>query len=108
MSAPFEHRHDPLAHEREVQSLSQKSGAPPAEVRSLFGNEFARLKMGAKVGSYLGVLTASNVRGMLRRKARLAANLAQKAVHFSRAGPLAPSPEQRWEDDGGTVRPRGT
>jgi hypothetical protein len=102
MSVSFEYRRDPLTHEREIQSLSQKSGAPPAEVRSLFGNEFARLKMGAKVGTYLGVLTTSNVRGMLRRKARLAANLAQKAS--VRGGPLMPSPPlQRWEDDGGTV-----
>jgi hypothetical protein len=102
MNASFKYRRDPLAHEREIQSLSQKSGALPAEVRALFGNELARLKMGAKVGTYLGVLTTSNVRGMLRRKARLAAALAQKAS--LRGGLLVPSPPlQRWEDDGGTA-----
>jgi len=58
-----------VTHEREVQSLSESSGAPPAAVRALFAAEFARLKVGAKVGSYLAVLTESNVRGMLRRKA---------------------------------------
>ena len=61
--------HDrPVAHDREIQALSDRSGAPPTEVRALFAAEFARLKIGAKVGSYLAVLTESNVRGMLRRK----------------------------------------
>jgi hypothetical protein len=108
MRAPFEHRNDPLAHERAIQSLSEKSGASPAEVRAVFGDELARLKMGAKVGSYLGVLTASNVRGMLRRKASLAARLAELApLRFDRNLPPMPSRYlERWEDDGGTVRLR--
>jgi hypothetical protein len=74
VNAPFEH---PISqrHEREIRSLSDGSGASLAQVRSLFSDEFARLKMGAKVGSYLGVLTASNVRGMLRRKVRRASDL---------------------------------
>ena len=74
MNARFEHPNS-QRHEREIRSLSDRSGAPVAQVRTLFSDEFARLKMGAKVGSYLGVLTASNVRGMLRRKARLASDL---------------------------------
>ena len=74
MNAPFEHPNSQW-HEREIRSLSDRSGASVAQVRTLFSDEFARLKMGAKVGSYLGVLTASNVRGMLRRKARLASDL---------------------------------
>ena len=74
MNALFEHRNS-QRHEREIRSLSDRSGASLAQVRTLFSDEFARLKMGAKVGSYLGVLTASNVRGMLRRKALLASGL---------------------------------
>lgn len=74
MNAPFEHPNS-QRHEREIRSLSDRSGASLAQVRTLFSDEFARLKMGAKVGSYLGVLTAANVRGMLRRKALLASNL---------------------------------
>ena len=74
MNTPFEHSNS-QRHEREIRSLSDRSGASVAEVRTRFNDEFARLKMGAKVGSYLGVLTASNVRGMLRRKARLASDL---------------------------------
>ena len=74
MNAPFEHP-DSQWHERAIRSLSDRSGASVAQVRTLFSDEFARLKVGARVGSYLGVLTASNVRGMLRRKARLASDL---------------------------------
>jgi hypothetical protein len=63
-----------IAHDREIRSLSDRAGAAETEVRTLFVSEFARLKMGATVGAYLTVLTTSNVRGMLRRKAaRLAA-----------------------------------
>jgi len=74
VNAPFEHANS-QRHEREVRLLSERSGASLAHVRTLFSDEFARLKMGAKVGSYLAVLTASNVRGMLRRKTRLASDL---------------------------------
>jgi hypothetical protein len=38
------------------------------EVRRLFTQEFLRLELGAKVRAYLSILTASNVRAMLRRK----------------------------------------
>jgi hypothetical protein len=48
--------------------LSARTEVPPAEVGALFAHEFARLRMGAKVGSYLAVLTTSNVRAMLRRR----------------------------------------
>ena len=76
-------RDRPVAHDREIQSLSDTSGAPPTEVRALFTAEYARLKIGAKVGSYLAVLTQSNVRGMLRRKT-LAAEAARTAAALSR------------------------
>jgi hypothetical protein len=61
------------AHDREIRSLSDHAGATETEVRPLFVAEFARLKMGATVGAYLTVLTTSNVRSMLRRKATLLA-----------------------------------
>jgi hypothetical protein len=61
--------------------------------------------MGAKVGSYLAVLTASNVRGMLRRRAGLAA--AVPSLREPSAAARAWREHwhlQRWEDDGGKVR----
>jgi hypothetical protein len=59
---------DAVRHERAIRSLGNCTGAPLSEIRSLFAKEFSRLELGAKVRSYLSVLTASNVRTMLRRK----------------------------------------
>lgn len=102
--------------EREIRSLSDQSGVAPAQVRTLFRHEHARLGMGAKVHSYLAVLTASNVRGMLRR-------VAQRREAAQEGRPAEPRVEddlprrdlrrrpadttqdvQSWEDDGGKVR----
>ena len=68
MSPLFEPDKDAVRHERTVTSLCERTGAPLAEVRSLFAQEFSRLELSAKVRSYLAVLTASNVRAMLPRK----------------------------------------
>ena len=68
MSSLFDRSQEALRHERAINSLRERTGAPLAEVRSLFAQEFSRLEPGAKVRSYLAVLTASNVRAMLRRK----------------------------------------
>ena len=70
MNASPETRYDPAPHGRAIQSLCDRTGAAPALVRHLFGCEFSRLEMGAKVGAYLAVLTESNVRAMLKRRAR--------------------------------------
>jgi hypothetical protein len=64
-----------------------------------------RLCIGARVGSYRAVLLASHERGLLKRKARLTANLAQEALTQLRAQNPEPAPYlHRWEDDGGSVR----
>jgi hypothetical protein len=68
MSALLEPGKEAVRRERAIRSLRERTGAPVAEVRSLFAKEFARLELGAKVRSYLAVLTASNVRTLLRRK----------------------------------------
>jgi hypothetical protein len=57
-----------VRHERAMSSLSDRTGAPLADVRNLFAQEFTRLELGAKVRSYLTILTAANVRTMLGRK----------------------------------------
>jgi hypothetical protein len=103
MKAPSEH-HDAEPNEREIRFLSDQSGIPFVEVRTLFRHEARRLGMGAKVGSYLAVLTASNVRGMLRRRARLAA--AARSVQEPNAARAWREQRhlQRWEDDGGKLR----
>lgn len=68
MSPRVEADKEAVRHERAVASLCDRTGARPAEVRGLFAQEFSRLELDAKVRSYLAVLTASNVRAMLRRK----------------------------------------
>jgi Protein of unknown function (DUF3562) len=68
MNPLFELDKEAVRQERAVTSLCDRTGAPPAEVRSLFTQEFARLELNARVRSYLAVLTESNVRAMLRRK----------------------------------------
>ena len=56
-------------HEHAISRLHDRTGAPLVEVRRLFAQEFARLEFGARVRSYLSVLTARNVLALLRRKA---------------------------------------
>jgi hypothetical protein len=68
MRSLLEPNKEAVRHERAISSLRNRTGAPLAEVRSLFAQEFSRLEFGAKVRSYLSVLTAANVRTMLRRK----------------------------------------
>jgi Protein of unknown function (DUF3562) len=68
MKSPFEASEQAAGHERTMSSLCDRTGAPLAEVQRLFAQEFSRLELGASVRSYLAVLTASNVRAMLRRK----------------------------------------
>jgi hypothetical protein len=99
MTRPFE-GHDPSADERDVRFLSAESGMEAGQVRDLFRHERARLGMGAKVGHYLTVLTASNVRGMLKRRARQQPAIAQ--VQHAALQALQRH-LQRWEDDGGSA-----
>jgi hypothetical protein len=69
VSSLFDRSNEALRNERAIDSLRGRTGAPLTEVRSLFAQEFFWLELGAKVvRSYLAVLTASNVRAMLRRK----------------------------------------
>jgi hypothetical protein len=80
MTASPDTRYDPAPHWRAIQSLCDRTGAAPTEVRDLFGSEFSRLGMGAKIGAYVAVLTESNVRARLLRKARLSAGPTRTSV----------------------------
>jgi hypothetical protein len=68
MNSPSEPGKEAARHERAISSLHVRTGAPLVEVRRLFAQELSRLELGAKVRSYLSVLTVRNVRAMLRRK----------------------------------------
>jgi len=71
MSSLSERGRETARNERVIGSVRDRTGAPLAVVRSLFAQEFSRLELGAKVRSYLAVLTASNVRAILRQKRRV-------------------------------------
>jgi uncharacterized protein DUF3562 len=71
MSTLFEAGKETVRHERAMSSLSDRTGTPLAEVRSLFAQELAELELGARVRSYLTVLTTSKVRTMLRQKSAM-------------------------------------
>jgi hypothetical protein len=96
--APFQQR-DRHPDEREIRSLSDQSGVALADVRTLFRHELARLGMGAKIDSYLAVLTASNVRGMLRRTA-----LRSEAALVAKQPAGEPGPSEQSADSGDTQR----
>ncbi len=68
MNSLLERGKEAARHERAISRLHDRTGAPLTEVRRLFAQEFSRLELGAKVRSYLSVLTARNVRAMLSRK----------------------------------------
>lgn len=70
MSAHPENCKEAARHERAIGALTRRTGAPLAEVRALFVEEFARLAQGARVRSYLVTLTASKVLAALRGKRR--------------------------------------
>jgi hypothetical protein len=85
MSALSERDTEAVRHERAIRSLHDRTGAPLPEVRRLFAHEFSRLELGAKVRSYLSVLTVSNVRAMLRRKGGLGPRyVSSENVHSSK------------------------
>jgi hypothetical protein len=48
MSSLFDHSNEAFRHERAINSLRERSGAPLAEVRSLFAQEFSRLELAPK------------------------------------------------------------
>lgn len=66
MSSDSEHRDEATRHERAVSALTERTGAPVAEVRALFAAEVARLTRGATVRSYLVTRATSNVLATLR------------------------------------------
>ena len=68
MTSLSERGKEAARHERAINSLRDRTGASIAEVRGLFAQELSRLELGAKVRSYLAVLTASKVRALLRRR----------------------------------------
>jgi hypothetical protein len=66
MTSDSEHDEEATRHERAVRALTERTGAPVAEVRALFAAEVVRLTRGATVRSYLVTRATSNVLAKLR------------------------------------------
>ncbi len=62
-----------LAKNPQDPAMPEVTVASQDEVRGLFVHELSRLERGAKIRTYLHVLTLSNVRTMLRRAGRVSA-----------------------------------
>lgn len=69
MDSLLERAREAPGHEHAIGRLRDRTGAPLAEVRRLFAEEFARLEFGASVRGYLSALTARNVLALLRHRA---------------------------------------
>jgi hypothetical protein len=68
MSFRLEPGNEVAQHERVIGALTDLTGAPVAEVRALYADEFARLARGATIRSYLAVRAKSNVLAILRAR----------------------------------------
>lgn len=67
MGSFVERGNESARHERAIALLTARTGASPEEVRGLYATELARLRRGARVHTYLQILTTSKVRSVLRR-----------------------------------------
>lgn len=92
MFSAFERGKEAAGNERAVSLLSDRTGAPLAEVRTLFAQEFSRLELRAKVRSYLAVLASSNVLARLRRGGIRAVEPGAPDAINARAGAAVPRP----------------
>lgn len=54
--------------QRAVEFLARESQVPVTEVARLYEDEWAALEDGARITSFLAILTARNVRELLRRR----------------------------------------
>ena len=98
MSSLLERNKETVRHERVISSLRNRTGAPLVEVRRLFAQEFSRLELRAKVRSYLSVLTASNVRNILRLTDKAKTSCGE-SVHGSLAETSGTTLHQRLHAD---------
>lgn len=55
-------------HQRAIEFLAQESQVPVNEVAQLYENARAKLEVGARIRSFLGIFAIRNVRKMLRQR----------------------------------------
>jgi Protein of unknown function (DUF3562) len=68
MPALYEDHDEEALHQSVVEALAQEIQQPVANVKSVYEDEFARLKSNAKVRDYLALLCSRRAREKLLRK----------------------------------------
>ena len=67
----------PSAHTDVIESLARQTSTPVQLVRDLYEEELARLKAGATVDNFVGVIATQRVKRRLRAQRRMASWVAQ-------------------------------
>ena len=60
--------HDSTVHERDIESLAREAHVPLDDVARLYASELAALTAGARITSFLPILTTRKVRAILRQR----------------------------------------
>ena len=63
----YKDQNDEAFHQRAIEKLAKKINRPIARVKAVYEDEYARLKIGAKVTDFLGVFASRRARDVLLR-----------------------------------------
>jgi hypothetical protein len=63
--------HDSIAHQRAIEALAREAQVPIEDVTRLYAHELAALTAGARITTFLPVLTTRKVRAILRQGTEL-------------------------------------
>jgi hypothetical protein len=67
MQALYKDENDEALHQRAIERLARKIGRPVSRVKAVYEDEYARLKIGAKVTDFIGVFASRRARAALLR-----------------------------------------
>jgi hypothetical protein len=62
------HSHESSTHERAIEALAEEAHVPIEQVAQLYERELAVLTVGARITSFLSILTIRKVRDILRQR----------------------------------------
>jgi len=67
MQSLYKDQNDEARHQRAIEKLARKVDRPIARVKAVYEDEYARLRIGAKVTDFLGVFASRRARDVLLR-----------------------------------------
>jgi hypothetical protein len=67
MQALYKNQNDEALHQRAIEKLARKVNRPIARVKTVYEDEYARLKIDAKVTDFIGVFASRRARYALLR-----------------------------------------